>query len=105
MTKFIRFQNKHLPNPNTPLSGPGKWNDPCFAKIPAVFQAVVVENKAFDDEFFQGVGCPYPKPCCLCRIYPIAYRNYGIEVVILSLSIFQFLKINLYQTYHLHPAF
>ena len=74
--------------PDTPLAGPnGADTVEQFAEIvlaknlPALLQALVIQHKAFLDEFLQGFCCPDPELCGFGGIHPIANRDDGVEVV------------------------
>jgi len=62
-----------------------------FTKIPAVFQAVIVQYKALNNIFLQCIGSPNTKLGSLSAIHTIAHRYNGIEVKIHDLIIFAIL--------------
>lgn len=50
--------------------------------LAGAFQPLIIQGKAFDDVFPQTLGGPDSELCASVRLYPVAYGNNNIEVVV-----------------------
>jgi len=55
----------------------------------ALFEPFIIQNKAFDNEFFQDSGSPDAKLCGLVGVYAITDRDYSVEIRVELLEFFE----------------